>query len=107
MKGEPMRTQTRTFAILAGVIFAAGCSEPNTTPTTTGTDEQREPGVNVHGTNDAGATVSWTELAVSLTERAPVGVSRMYAYLGMAQYQAARAAEGRHPERLALYHYRQ
>jgi len=95
-----MRTQTRTLAIVAGVIFAAGCSEPNTTPTTTGADQQQERPAGVHGTNDAGATASWTQLAISLTERAPVGVTRMYAYLGMAQYQAARAAEGQHPERL-------
>ena len=42
---------------------------------------------------DAGATASWNTLATSLADRVPVDQARMYAYLGMAQYRAAIAAD--------------
>jgi membrane-associated phospholipid phosphatase len=94
-----MRSHTRALAILASVTFAAGCSEPNTTPTNevpTGLQDETASASRGH---DAGATTTWTELAVSLTERTPVGVGRLYAYLSMAQYRAAEAAEDEHRDR--------
>lgn len=90
-----MRSRTRVLAILAGVTIAAGCSEPGTTPGSE-PDQQPEATISAHRAPDAGATTSWTELAISLTERSPVNVARLYAYLGMAQYQAAEAAEDEH-----------
>lgn len=91
-----MRSHTRALAVLASVIFAAGCSEPETTPTATGAEQQQEEAISAHRTHGAGATTTWTELAISLTERTPANVGRMYAYLGMAQFQAAEAAEDEH-----------
>lgn len=88
-----MRSHTRALAILASVALAAGCSEPNTTPATSEPTQQLDETISAHRGHDAGATTTWNELAVSLTERTPVNVGRMYAYLGMAQYQAAEAAE--------------
>lgn len=88
-----MHSHTRALAILASVALAAGCSEQSTTPTSTGTTQQQDETISASRGHDAGATASWTELAVSLTERTPVGVTRLYAYLSMVQYRAAEAAE--------------
>ena len=42
---------------------------------------------------EAGATVRWNELATSLAARRVINANRLYAYLSMAQYRAAQAAE--------------
>lgn len=91
-----MRSHTRALAIVASVALAAGCNEPAATPEATVTDQQET--ISAHRTHDAGATASWTELAISLSERTPVNVARLYAYLAMAQYQAAEAAEDENRE---------
>ena len=74
-KGERMRSHTRALAILASVTFAAGCSEPETTPTGDRSRPAAGSTASDHRTHDAGATASWTELAISLTERAPANVA--------------------------------
>jgi membrane-associated phospholipid phosphatase len=93
-----MRSHTRALAILASVAFAAGCSEQSTTPTSTGPTQQQDETISASRGHDAGATASWHELATSLIERTPLNVARVYAYLSMAQYQAAEAAEDQRRE---------
>ena len=89
-----MHTHTRTLAILAGVIFAAGCSEPNTTPTATGPSQQSERRRRAtSGSRTPEPPRAGTQLATSLADRVPIDQGRLYAYLGMAQYRAARAAD--------------
>ena len=49
---------------------------------------------------EAGATVAWNELANDLAARRVIDAGRFYAYLGMAQFRAAQAAQttpGPHP----------
>lgn len=87
-----MRSHTRALAILASVALAAGCSDPNTTPTTEPTQQQDET-ISLHRSRDAGATASWNELATSLADRVAIDQGRMYSYLSMAQFRAAEAAE--------------
>lgn len=94
-----MRSHTRALAILASVTFAAGCSEPETTPNTNRPEQQQEETISASRSHDAGATASWTEVAISLSERTPVNVGRLFAYLSMAQYQAAGAAVDEHRDR--------
>ena len=93
-----MYSHTRALAILASVTLAAGCSEPTTTPTGTASNQQSDATTATTKYQDAGATASWNTLATSLADRVPVDAGRMYAYLGMAQYRAAVAADD--PDRL-------
>ena len=86
-----MRLRTRVLVTLAGVALAAGCSEPTTV--TTGSEQLQE-GTSSAQWRNPGATAGWTELAISLSDRTPLAVSRMYAYLGMAQYRGAAATRG-------------
>jgi membrane-associated phospholipid phosphatase len=46
---------------------------------------------------DVNATAEWTDKATSLAARRPVGVGRLYAYLGLAQLRAAEAAGASQP----------
>ena len=46
---------------------------------------------------DAGAAVAWNELATTLAARRPVNIFRLYAYLSLAQFRAAEAAEAIQP----------
>ena len=84
---------TRLVPVLALVAFAA-CADQPTAPE--GGDGQgkiaaaRQPAVKFwHGL----ASVTWNELATQLTFQHAVDASRLYAYLSLAQYSAARAAE--------------
>jgi hypothetical protein len=46
---------------------------------------------------DAGAAVAWNELATTLAARRPINIFRLYAYLSLAQFRAAEAAEAIQP----------
>jgi hypothetical protein len=46
---------------------------------------------------DAGAAVAWNELATTLAARRPVNILGLYAYLSLAQFRAAEAAEAIQP----------
>ncbi|MBP2647996.1 MAG: phosphoesterase PA-phosphatase related protein [Gemmatimonadetes bacterium] len=87
-----MRSHIRALAILASVTLAAGCSEPTTTPTATGSSQQSGETAATSKYQDAGATASWNALATSLADRVAIDQGRMYAYLSMAQFRAAMAA---------------
>lgn len=84
-----MNHHARTIAVLAIVALAAACSEPNTAPTGAGAE------VSASAVKfwDAGATTAWNELATSLADRVAIDQGRLYAYLGMAQFRAAEAAD--------------
>lgn len=73
------------------MLFAA-CSDPQTAPAVTGI-EPVDGATSEHRVRDAGATADWNELATSLADRVPVDQSRLYAYLGMAQFRAAEEAD--------------
>ena len=90
-----MNNHARAVAASAIVLLAAACSEPNTAPTSAGTELD----ASAVKFWEAGATTAWNELATSLADRVAIDQGRMYAYLGLAQYRAAQAANGINPHR--------
>ncbi len=87
-----MNHHARAIAVLAIATLAAACSEPNTEPT-----ELDPAGADIAASSgrhaDARATATWNELATSLADRVAIDQGRLYAYLGMAQFRAAEAAD--------------
>ena len=84
-----MRYHAGTLTILVCAAAAVGCGETNTAPEGSGT----EVAYSAVKFWEAGATVRWNELATSLAARRVINANRLYAYLSMAQYRAAQAAE--------------
>src|SRR5262245_51132876 len=98
----------RTLVISAAALFAAACGvdRPNPTDATLASTPLAPDGGAAYSAVkfwDAGATVSWNQLATDLAAAAPApGVNsiRLYVYLSLAQYRAAEAAQaapGPHP----------
>ena len=77
-----MRHEGRRLVIVASAVFAAGCGETSTAPSYSAVKYW-----------EVGATVRWNELATSLAARRPILAGRLYAYLSLAQFRAAEAAE--------------
>ncbi len=87
-----MNHRAGMLALAAGALLFAGCEEPQTAPAVSGA-EQVDVTPLEHRAKDAGATASWNELATSLADRVAIDQGRLYAYLGMAQFRAAEAAD--------------
>lgn len=86
-----MKRFARALALSLTALFAA-CDEPSQlVDPMSGTAENSVEEHRVRYWN-AGATTSWNELATSLADQTPVDQSRLYAYLSMAQFRAAKAA---------------
>lgn len=87
-----MNHRARLLALVAGAVLFAGCDEPQTAPGVQGV-ERVDVTASDQRVRDAGATASWNELATSLADRVAIDAGRLYAYLGMAQFRAAEAAD--------------
>lgn len=94
-QGEIMNYHARTLAIMVSAACTAGCSETITTPADSGPD-QIDAVASSRRLQDAGATARWNELATFLADRTAVDAGRMYAYVSLAQFRAAEAAEEDH-----------
>ena len=92
-----MRRNVAALAILASVILAAACSETNTVPSDTAAERAEIAATSAPKFWETNAAADWNELATSLAARRAVDVSRMYAYLSLAQLRAAEAAEAIEP----------
>jgi membrane-associated phospholipid phosphatase len=92
-----MRHHFKFVTITVGImVLVAACAETSTAPN--GADAARS-GVSNSAVKfwDVGASASWNELATDLTTRRVTNASRLYAYLSLAQFRAAHAAEAIRP----------
>ncbi len=98
----------RTLVISIAALFAAGCGVDRPQPTdATSASTKLAPSGSASFSAvkfwDAGATVSWNQLATDLATAAPapgINAIRLYTYLSLAQFRAAEAAQatpGPHP----------
>ena len=98
----------RTLVISIAALFAAGCGidRPQPTDATSASTKLAPSGSASFSAVkfwDAGATVSWNQLATDLATAAPapgINAIRLYTYLSLAQFRAAEAAQatpGPHP----------
>ncbi len=87
-----MKNFVTLAALLTGAAALVSCSERSQGPTALSRD-----GLSVQPSAvkfwDVGASAAWNELATSLAARRPVDAGRLYAYLSMAQFRAAEAAQ--------------
>jgi hypothetical protein len=90
-----MSHYTRALAIAAGALLAAACSEPGAPAT--GPAAGTSADASAVKFWDAGATAAWNELATALADQTPIDAVRLYAYLSLAQFRAAEAAEATQP----------
>lgn len=79
---------------LAALILPA-CADQPTAPA----ERSASPPANLSAAKfwNAGAAVAWNEQATTLAARRPVNIFRLYAYLSLAQFRAAEAAEAIQP----------
>ncbi len=91
-----MKNFVTLAALLTGAAALVACSERSQDPTALSLDG---PGVQASAVKfwDAGASAAWNQLATSLAARRPIDAGRLYAYLSLAQFRAAAAAEGIQP----------
>jgi hypothetical protein len=98
----------RTLVMGTAALFAAGCGVDRPHPTDATSASTRlapsgSPAFSAVKFWDAGATVSWNQLATDLATAAPapgINAIRLYTYLSLAQFRAAEAAQatpGPHP----------
>jgi hypothetical protein len=90
-----LRAHTRLCALGFIASVVAGCSEQPTAPA----EHRASPPASSAAVKfwDAGAAVAWNELATTHAARRPVNIFRLYAYLSLAQFRAAEAAEAIQP----------
>jgi membrane-associated phospholipid phosphatase len=96
-----MRARDLSLALLASSVLVAACGETATNPSDTAAGRSSTPATaSATGTPkfwEANAAADWTDLATSLAARRPIDAGRMYAYLSLAQFRAAEAAEAVRP----------
>jgi membrane-associated phospholipid phosphatase len=92
-----MRHPVKPLILATGImVLVAACAETSTAPN--GADAERAGAANSAVKFwDVGASASWNELATDLTTRRVTNASRLYAYLSLAQFRAAEAAEAIRP----------
>ena len=99
---------TRTLVIGTAALFAAACGIDRPSPTDAASASRTLPSGGSAAFSavkfwEAGATVSWNQVATDLATAAPapgINAIRLYTYLSLAQFRAAEAAEaapGPHP----------
>src|SRR5258705_13402345 len=90
-----MSNQARVIALATFTILGAACADSATGPERlAGPENARSSEVKFWNAN---ASANWNERATSLAARRPVNVARLYAYLSLAQFRAAEAAEAVRP----------
>ena len=91
-----MRHPTRALPFVALALLAAGCGEVTTAPSTALSPPSQAAASTVKFW-EVGASAAWNEQATlwmaSLPPARPLNAIRVYAYLSMAQFRAAEAAE--------------
>jgi len=87
-----MTRDLRVFALLTGTMLVSACSDSSAGPKAP-TTLPVAPTASAVKSWDANAAANWNEQATSLAARQTVNVSRLYAYLSLAQLRAAEAAE--------------
>jgi UvrD-like helicase family protein len=93
----------RTLVLGPAALLAAACSIDRPHPTDAGVASTATVAFSAVKFWEAGATVSWNQLATELAVAAPapgINATRLYAYLALAQFraaEAARATPGPHP----------
>lgn len=95
-----MRAQATWLAVLASASLIAACGETSTTPTSSAdrsATSAAETAASATKFWDGNASANWTDLATALVARRGADVSRLYAYLSLAQLRAAEAAEAIRP----------
>ena len=95
-----MRLPTRALPLIAIAVLAAGCGEVTSTPSSPLSPPAQSAASAVKFW-DVGASAAWNERATvmlfSLPSTRPVNAARVYAYLSLAQFRAAEAAEAIQP----------
>src|SRR5690349_7356719 len=93
----------RLLVLGPAALLAAACGIDHPHPTDAAAASTAPPAFSAVKFWEAGATVSWNQLATDLTAAAPapgINAARLYAYLSLAQLRAAEAAQaarGPHP----------
>jgi hypothetical protein len=90
-----MRIRPGLCMLASAASILAGCHDQPTAPA----GRSASPPANPSAVKfwDAGAAVAWNELATTLAARRPINIFRLYAYLSLAQFRAAEAAEAVQP----------
>ena len=90
-----MRTHPGLCTLALAATVLAGCADQPTAPA----ERPASPAASLSAIKfwNAGAAVAWNELATTLAARRPVNIFRLYAYLSLAQFRAAEAAEAIQP----------
>src|SRR5262245_59716670 len=86
----------RTLVLGTAALLAAGCGIDRPHPTDARLASNGSPSFSAVKFWEAGATVSWNQLATDLATAAPapgINAIRMYTYLSLAQFRAAEAAQ--------------
>jgi membrane-associated phospholipid phosphatase len=96
LPGEIMRPHIKPLALAAGIMLVAACVETSTAPNLP--DAERSTAANSAVKFwDVGASTRWNELATDFTTRRLTNAVRLYAYLSLAQFRAAQAAQAIRP----------